>query len=270
MKDLHIHTCYSDGEFNEFEIIEKVKEAGINEFSICDHDTIEGTLKVDNLVKDNSLKHHKGVELSSRIKDMYNGVDTHLLYRDFDENDPVLLALIDKISDFRRQKTDRMLKLVKQFYNVEITKEEIDEVAKTTNSIGKPHVYALLLKRGVFDREEFYANMRTMYDEDLKVEAKDIIRELKDSKGYITLAHPIEIMRENNLSYTDVDAIVASLKECGLDGLETRHSKHSEEDYLEFSKIAKKYDLVETCGSDYHGPRVKPSVKLGVCVKNRS
>ena len=50
MKDLHIHTKYSDGEDDEYEIIKKVKEAGIEEFSICDHDTIEGSKKVYDLV----------------------------------------------------------------------------------------------------------------------------------------------------------------------------------------------------------------------------
>ena len=53
----------------------------------------------------------------------------------------------------------------------------------------------------------------------------------------------------------------------GLDAIETRHSKQTEKDYKEFSKIAKKYGLRETCGSDYHGPNVKPDVILGKCVK---
>ena len=38
-------------------------------------------------------------------------------------------------------------------------------------------------------------------------------------------------------------------------------------DYDKFSLIAKKYKLKETEGSDYHGPNVKPYVKLGVCIK---
>ena len=97
-----------------------------------------------------------------------------------------------------------------------------------------------------------------------------ILDMLKDETCNVTLAHPIEIMEENNLSYDDIDKIVKYLKGYGLDGLETRHSKHREVDFVEFSKIAKNNDLNETCGSDYHGPRVKPSVKLGVCVKNRS
>ncbi len=42
MKDFHIHTKYSDGEYDENEIIDKILQKGITEFAICDHDTIEG------------------------------------------------------------------------------------------------------------------------------------------------------------------------------------------------------------------------------------
>ena len=69
MKDLHIHTIYSDGEYNEIEILEKIKESNIKEFSICDHDTIEGSKKVYKLLKQSStnLIFHSGVELSCRV-----------------------------------------------------------------------------------------------------------------------------------------------------------------------------------------------------------
>ena len=51
MKDFHIHTIYSDGEDNEFEIIEKIKAAGIKEFAICDHNIITGSKKVHDILK---------------------------------------------------------------------------------------------------------------------------------------------------------------------------------------------------------------------------
>jgi len=268
MKDLHIHTKYSDGEFDEYEIIEKVKEAGINEFSICDHDTIEGSKKVyDILSNDDKVKFHSGVELSCRLNNFLNGIDVHLLVRDFDYDDRNLSELIDKISCFRKLKIQRMVDLVKQVYGVEISKEEIEKKEKTTNSFGKPHIYSLLKNYGEFDREEFYINMRKLKSDDLKLDAVEVITSLKNSKGYVTLAHPIEIMDEYEVDYDYIEKIVAFLASKGLDALETKHSKHTKENYKEFSRIAKKYNLKETEGSDYHGPNVKPNVKLGVCVK---
>ena len=74
MKDLHIHTIYSDGEYNEYEILEKIIQAKINEFAICDHDTIEGSKKIYNILKkDNkNLILHSGIELSCRINNPKN------------------------------------------------------------------------------------------------------------------------------------------------------------------------------------------------------
>lgn len=268
MKDLHIHTKYSDGELDEFQIIEAVKEAGIKEFSVCDHDTIEGTVKVHELLKnDKDLIHHLGVELSCHIYEMYGGMDVHLLVRDFDENDEVINSLVNKIAHLRKQKIQRMVDLVYNVYGIEISQKEIEEKEKLTNSFGKPHIYALLSNHGDFDRETFYKNMRRLKADDLKLNAIEVVKVLQNRKGYVTLAHPIEIMDEYNLAYEDIDKIVAILTSNGLKGLETRHSKHSNEDYEIFSSIARKYSLIETMGSDYHGPIAKPEVKLGVCVK---
>lgn len=268
MKDLHIHTKYSDGEFDEREILEKIKEEGISEFAICDHDTIEGSEKVSRLVKnDKDLIFHSGVELSSRINEMYGGIDIHLLVRDFDYNDSNIIKLIDKIAYLRDLKIERMVDLVEEIYGVRISEEEIERKKRETNSFGKPHIYALLLNHGDYDRETFYKKMRALKAGDLKIEAKEILETLKSSDCYVTLAHPFEIMDEYKVSYEDIDKIVSYLKNYGLDAVETRHSKHSEQDYEVFSSIARKYNLKETCGSDYHGPRVKPHVKLGVCVK---
>lgn len=268
MKDLHIHTKYSDGEYDEIEILNKIEEAHIKEFAICDHDTLEGSEKVYNLVKGNeSLVFHSGVELSSRINGMYGGIDIHLLVRDFDYNDENIIKLINKIAYLRNLKIERMKKLVEEIYGIKLSEEELEAKKRTTNSFGKPHIYSLLLNHGEYDRETFYLKMRKLPASDLKLEAKEVLEMLKDSECYVTLAHPIEIMDEYKLTYEDIDRVVEYLCKCGLDGLETRHSKHSEEDYKKFSLIAKKYNLKETEGSDYHGPNVKPHVKLGVCVK---
>lgn len=270
MKDLHIHTKYSDGEYDEYEILNKIKEAGIKEFAICDHDNIEGSQKVYELLKkeNSSLIFHTGIELSCTIPNFKNKqIDIHLLIRDFDYKDNTILNLIKQISNLRKQKIERMTNLVKEIYNINIKEDEINEVLKNTNSIGKPHIFQVLSKYGNYDMEQYYKNMRNLKSSDLKLNALDVISKMKVSKGYVTLAHPIEIMEEYNFDYNDIDELIAYLSSKGLDGLETKHSKHTKENYTIFSKIAKKYNLIETQGSDYHGPNVKPKVKLGICKK---
>ncbi len=267
MKDLHIHTVYSDGEHDEYEIVRRIIEAGIEEFAICDHDIIEGSKRVREVIENNNydLIFHSGVELSLRINDLFNGVDIHVLYRDFDYDDPKLDELLRKIRENKKNKVSNMVKLVDEIFDVKITKEELEQALSKTKSFGKPHMYTLLTKHIDYDREEYFKKMKALKSE--RVDAVEAFNLLKDSKGYFTLAHPIEIMEDYHVGYDFVDEVVGYLAKYGLRGLETRHSKHTEENYKEFSRIAKKYDLVETCGSDYHGEHVKSSVKLGIYVK---
>jgi len=269
MKDLHIHTIYSDGEYNEYEILEKITQAGITEFAICDHDTIEGSKKVYNILKNSTtnLIFHTGIELSCRVNSFLNGINVHLLVRDFDYNDENLKFLIDKVANFRLLKIKIMIERVKERFNIIISQKDIDETLKSTNSFGKPHLYSILKKYKNIDRDEYYENMKHLPTKNLKLDAIEVLKALKNTKANVTLAHPIEIMEDYNLSYNDIDKLVGYLKQSGLNALETKHSKHTKKDYEQFSKIAKKYNLKETEGSDYHGPNVKPTVQLGISEK---
>ena len=264
-KDLHIHTKYSDGELDEYEIIDEVIKNGIKEFSICDHDTIEGSKKVNELLEKDSkgLVYHSGVELSSR----YKNVNVHLLVRDFNHEDGNILYLVDKIAQLRKERIEVMLKLIKDIYGIKVDEEKVEEMASKTNSFGKPHLYKILLTYGEYDREEYYRNMDKLESDKYKLDVIEVLEKLKDSSCYVTLAHPIEVMKEYNLSYSDIDRLVSELSELGLKGVETRHSNHTYNDYLEFSNIAKKYNLIETEGSDFHGEGVKPGLKIGMIEK---
>lgn len=269
MKDLHIHTKYSDGEYDEFEIIKRVVEAGITEFSICDHDTIEGSQKISNILKkeNTNLKFHSGAEITSRVSEIFGGVNVHLLVRDFDYDEDGINCLISEISTLRAKKVQRMVDFIKKVYNIEFSEKEIEDVKKSTNSVGKPHFYKLLCKYGNFNREEYYKNMDNLHSEDLRLDALRVLKFVNMGRGNVSLAHPVEIMQEYNLSYKQIDVIVGYLASFGLKGLETHHSKQTKEDIEQFSKIASKYNLFETFGSDFHGENIKPDVRLGVCEK---
>ena len=160
-----------------------------------------------------------------------------------------------------------MAKLIKEVYNIEIFKEEIDEVLKNTNSFGKPHMYKILQNKGNFDREEYYKVMNTLKSADLKLEAEEVIRILKDKNVKIVLAHPTEIKKEYNLSFEEIYEFVKYLQNLGLNSLETKHSAQTEFESSVYCLMAENLNLLQTQGSDYHGPTVKPNVTLGKVYK---
>ena len=265
--DLHIHTKYSDGEYDEYEIVRKIKEFGVEEFAICDHDTIDGVKRVIKVMENEpNLIFHTGVEFSAKSDNILGGINMHLLVRDFDIEDEGMNHLIEKGAFLRKEKVQVMVDYIKEIYGVIISEEKIKELESKTSSIGKPHMYRLLCEYGNYDREEYYKYMNKLNTEKYKIDAEEVLK-YTTGKAYVTLAHPIEIMDEYNIGYDKIDEIVKYLVNLGLKGLETKHSKHTKEQYKEFSKIAKKYNLKETCGSDFHGPMNKPGVILGKCIK---
>ena len=63
------------------------------------------------------------------------------------------------------------------------------------------------------------------------------------------------------MSDTDLEALVALLKENGLDGIEAVYSTYTPGEERRIRALAKKYDLLISGGSDFHGA-VKPGLEL--------
>ena len=71
------------------------------------------------------------------------------------------------------------------------------------------------------------------------------------------LAHPLKEIDELRL-----EKMLPKLTLSGLIAIETMHSSYSEEQIRASRALAKKYRLLESGGSDFHGNR-KPHIALG-------
>ena len=97
--NLHIHTKYSDGELDEFEIISAVDDAKITEFAIADHDTIEGSKRVYNILNVNNLglTFHPSVLPGSQKNEPYcSSMDFFTVYQRTEEDARVSQKVVDK------------------------------------------------------------------------------------------------------------------------------------------------------------------------------
>ena len=84
---------------------------------------------------------------------------------------------------------------------------------------------------------------------------KDIIDLIHKNHGVVILAHP-----KVNLGH-DKNKII-KLIDNNLDGIEVYTSYHDGKDNIFFNEIVEKYDLIKTCGSDFHG-ETKPNIMIG-------
>ena len=86
-----------------------------------------------------------------------------------------------------------------------------------------------------------------------KMTPKEAIGWILKVKGIPVLAHPYIL---------DDSALISDFVKAGIMGIEVFYAEHSEYQRKEFIKIAEKYDLLMTGGSDCHG-EAKDVVRMG-------
>ena len=67
--DLHIHTTVSDGTDTPQKLLEKVRNAGIDLFSVTDHDAVKASTIIPDLLKEGDPEFVCGAEFSCKDDD---------------------------------------------------------------------------------------------------------------------------------------------------------------------------------------------------------
>ena len=87
---------------------------------------------------------------------------------------------------------------------------------------------------------------------------QEAITSIQLAGGHPVLAHPPQY----NLSQSELEKLVRLLVSYGLEGIEAIYSTYSHNETCNMRKIAKKFNLFITGGSDFHGDN-KPHIHLG-------
>ncbi len=254
--DLHIHSIYSDGSDTPSELIENVKKAGVDIFALTDHDAYAGCQKVRELLQPGDPYFIGGVELSCR--------DTvgkcHILGYAYDISKIYVVELINKMHKARMTKAENRFNFLKEKFGIVFTEDELQEIMKLKNP-GKPHIANLMVKKGIATRDRAFEILNKFRDPGFQLTPEEAIDAILKSDGIPVLAHGILGEGSENLSAEAIEERVVRLKGEGLMGLECYYSKYTPEQQEIMLSLAKKYNLLVTAGSDYHGKN--KSVKLG-------
>ena len=87
--NLHAHTVYSDGSKTVAEVVDALRSAGIDTFSITDHDTVAGNTEAAELARQLGMRYIKGVEISCIYNGeggLYDNYHCHILGYGFDSD----------------------------------------------------------------------------------------------------------------------------------------------------------------------------------------
>lgn len=248
--DLHIHSTCSDGYYSPEELVEMALKADLAAIAIADHDNVDGIAAAQEAGANQGLEVVAGVELSTQWYEYY---DMHLLGYGFDPQDPYLNRELGDFQEFRagrnRQIIDRVNEKLAEERRLPLDPDAVRQLAGGT--IGRPHIAQALREGGyVADNEEAFTRYLVPCNVPKRYFPVDeAIRLIQQSGGIAVLAHPPYITRERRL----LEKLVAELVGLGLDGIEVYNNGSNMEDTDWLIKLARKYDLIVTGGSDFHG-----------------
>ena len=257
--DMHMHTCYSDGELTPDELIEYAISRNVGTMAITDHDTING---LKNIKKNygNKIDIYNGIELSAKVP---KGT-MHILGYDIDINNQ---ALNDKMHELKNNSLQIILSLIEQLkkdYGIIFDYEEIKGLINSNHNLGRPDLAMLLLKRGLVSsiREGFDKYLNDADDKikgtNKKLTYQECLSLIINSGGIPVLAHPKTL----KLNKEELIDLLNNMKKCGLRGIEVYHSTHNQEERELYESLANEFDLLISGGSDYHGRIVKPDIEV--------
>lgn len=250
--DLHLHTLYSDGTFTPKRLVDQAQKAGLACIAIVDHDTVSGIDEGITAGIDLEVEVIPGIELTSE----YRGYEVHILGYGLDYNNR---KLKEKLAFLKKRRLERIHEMLAKLRGIgkELSPESVFSI-EHSGTLGRLHVARAMVQEGlagslseVFGR--YLGENGPAYVLGFKLTSPEAIALIKNSGGIPVLAHPCVIKQED---------ILFEIISSGIEGIEVFYPEHSNDQIADYTRIADKFNLLMTGGSDFHGD-AKPNTKLG-------
>jgi predicted metal-dependent phosphoesterase TrpH len=257
--DLHTHTTFSDGSQSPTELVGEAAEVGLSAVAVTDHDTVDG------LVEAMEAGERYGIEVVP-------GVEINL------EHDRVTMDMLgyflagmptselrDELAELRAYRDERNARMLERLAELGMPLDEDALAAAAENgAVGRPHIGEAMVRRGYVSSigEAFELYLRRgapAWVDRRRLALGRALKLLRGSGALPVLAHP-GIIRTDAAG---LNRIVRDAARDGLAGIECYYPLHDGQTVVRVLDIARKFALVPTGGSDYHGT-IKPAARLGV------
>jgi len=255
--DLHTHSTASDGSMTPARLIAHAASAGLSAVALTDHDTTAGLLEAAEAAKQYKIEFIPGIELSAYYKDR----EIHIVGLFTDAGQKDFQTQIHTVSHAREIRNLEMIEIM-QKAGIDITPEKL-AASEGHGILTRANFAGYLLKNGVvssvqeaFDR--FLDKGKPFYVPRKRLTPEAAISAIKTAGGVPVLAHPLLY----KFSEEVLEHCVAAMKTLGMEGMEVYYSRNHGSDTVRMKKLADKYQLACSGGSDFHG-NYKPDIAIG-------
>ena len=246
--DLHNHSYYSDGVFSPSEVVRFADDAGCDLFALTDHDTTDGLNEARQTADKLLVNLVSGVEISA----FWRNMTIHIVGLGIDIDNDILQAGLVHNQQLRKERAKKIA--------LGLWRAGIKDALEKTQALSKTDMLTRTHFAQMLIREGYCKDMRSVFRRYLtgkkpggvRVEWKNIdevVGWIHAAGGKAVLAHPFRY----RMTQTKIKNMLMDFKEVLGDGLEVVTATSTDEEITLSNKWAKKYKLLSSCGSDYHG-----------------
>jgi predicted metal-dependent phosphoesterase TrpH len=248
--DLHSHSTVSDGLFTPSDLVGRAATQGVKVLALTDHDDVAGLDEARNAAAEAGISLINGVEISVT----WNNRSVHIVGLRID---PAHEALREGLAVIRagRGERARLIAIELEKAGIAGSLEGAYTFAANPSIISRTHFARFLVEKGIVKDtrtvfKKYLVKGKPGYVAHRWADFADAIGWIRASGGVAVLAHP----GRYDLGRTNLNALIADFKEAGGEAIEVVTGSHTADQFAQFAQFAKEYELLASCGSDFHGP----------------
>ena len=246
--DLHCHSTVSDGVLTPTEIVNHAAEKGVRVLALTDHDDVAGLATARAVAEAHGMQFINGVEISVT----WRRRTLHIVGLKINPEYAPLLEGLANIRAGRHTRAEGMAQALEKV-GIHGALEGAYEYSKG-GIISRTHFARFLIEKGyakdtkaVFKR--YLVKGKPGYVEHQWASLEDAMAWILGSGGVAVIAHP----GRYDLGRVTMLELMHEFRALGGAAIEVVTGSHTVDQYQEFAKVAKSFDLASSMGSDYHG-----------------
>lgn len=255
--DLHTHSVFSDGSYTPTQLIDLSVAMGLRAVALSDHNTVDGLPEFLAAAEGKDIEAIPSVEFSTD----YDGMELHVLGLYIPEE--CFPKITKLLADALIRKEESNIALIQSLANAGYPLDYAAIKAKTPKGkINRAHIAAELTRLGYTTSVNqalvtILAPGAGHYTVPKRPSVWEILDFIRSMGAVPVLAHPFL-----NLSKEGLEEFLPKAKERSLVGMECYYSLYDKETAEESLRLAERFGLLPSGGSDFHG-KTKPNIHMG-------
>ena len=242
--DLHTHSIKSDGALTPTELVKRAAARGVTIQALSDHDTLAGVAEAVAEGKRLGVRIIPATELNTESE----WGDVHVLAYFVDPNDAAFEEKLKWLRENRGRRIDLMVENLNRL-GYKVSLDRVREIAQG-GSLGRPHLAQALFEAGhvpsydaAFDT--LISKESPAYVSRVGLAPLEAVELVRTHGGVPALAHPGTVL--------GLESLLPQLVSAGLRGIECYYGSHTPTRTAGYLRLAARFALVPTGGSDFHG-----------------